>query len=215
MLSMFDDWVLYFNVVNDEYLAPWGKDDPNPILVEYFKKHPIPKSASILDSGCAHGRNTKYFLDRNYKICGIDVSPLAINEAIEHTNRDDVFMIGDVLKMSEFLQYDYIIDDGCLHIMPEYYQYELVDKYKNLMKPGSRLFLIAFINHSIDPLFYITDAQKMPLKEPAGRISLPVYGVSDIMIDHLLNSFKVEYMNEIKSKINPNGIINLMLKKEN
>ena len=45
----------------------------------------LPSGASILDFGCGSGRDTKYFLKRNYNVTAIDVSEEICKEASKYT----------------------------------------------------------------------------------------------------------------------------------
>jgi ubiquinone/menaquinone biosynthesis C-methylase UbiE len=80
----------------------------------------FPKSGKVLELGCGAGDVALLFAERGYQVCGIDISPAAIEWAREKALKTNVkaeFVEGDVrdLRKWEDGTFDVVIDGHCLH----------------------------------------------------------------------------------------------------
>ncbi len=57
-------------------LKPHGSEPASPWVTRWA--HLVPSGDQVLDLACGHGRHTRYFLDRNMAVAGVDISKSAI-----------------------------------------------------------------------------------------------------------------------------------------
>ncbi|MCD6488434.1 MAG: class I SAM-dependent methyltransferase [Desulfurococcales archaeon] len=77
-------------------------------IISLFKKHGINKDAKILDLGCGNGRISINLALKGYRVTGIDISPLYIEDALKKARdygvEDKVeFFVGDARKLKEVI----------------------------------------------------------------------------------------------------------------
>ena len=69
---------------NDRYASgeplPWDTGTPDPVLVEMIESHAIVPGRA-LEVGCGTGTNAIYLADHGFDVVGVDISPLAVDNA--------------------------------------------------------------------------------------------------------------------------------------
>src|ERR1044071_7415465 len=69
---------------NDSYASgeplPWDTGTPDPMLVEMIESRAIPPGRA-LEVGCGTGTNAIYLAQHGFEVIGIDVAPLAVEQA--------------------------------------------------------------------------------------------------------------------------------------
>ena len=73
----------YYNKYTKSFIQTTRSVDLTNIQNKFLSY--LPSGASILDFGCGSGRDTKYFLKRNYNVTAIDVSEEICKEASKYT----------------------------------------------------------------------------------------------------------------------------------
>jgi SAM-dependent methyltransferase len=63
---------------------PWEIGQPEPMLVELLGSGRLP-AGRALDVGCGTGTNVRYLASRGYRVVGVDIAPLAIEQAASAT----------------------------------------------------------------------------------------------------------------------------------
>ena len=100
MEVIFKKYASYYNLLyaNKDYTAE--VDYIEALLKKYRVKHPpsfTKTSTRLLDLGCGTGRHAKYFLQKNYSVVGVDLSPEMVaiaKESVSKTNEQ--YLVGDV-----------------------------------------------------------------------------------------------------------------------
>lgn len=114
---------------NEHYAAgeiPWDRADPDPQLVELVQGGRLPQPGRALDVGCGTGTHARYLAEQGYAVTGLDLSPLAIEQANARTaeaqaqgwdpQRGSVtFHTHDVLATPIEGRFDLVFDRGCFH----------------------------------------------------------------------------------------------------
>lgn len=111
-------------------------------LTEIFTRSNIPKAGRVLDIGCGAGNLSFWLESLGYSVAGIDVSPVAIEWAIEQaelTKSKVTFSVVNAAQNQYHVeqQFDIVLDNHCLHciIGKDRKQY-LSNIYSNLKTGG-------------------------------------------------------------------------------
>jgi len=110
----------------DEHYAtgemPWDSPEAPPVLVALVEAGRLP-TGRALDVGCGTGTNVRYLASVGYDAVGIDISPLAIEQARSASKGaagDFEFKHADFLVDGAPLgPYDLVLDRGCFHVFDE------------------------------------------------------------------------------------------------
>lgn len=108
---------------NEHYASgqlPWELGEPEPILVELVGSGRLP-SGRALDVGCGTGTNVRYLASRGYRVVGIDIAPLAIEQAAAATPPGAPIELRelDFLAAPPDGPFDLVFDRGCFHVFDD------------------------------------------------------------------------------------------------
>ena len=128
----------------------WG-DEPSEAAVrtvEYLKKNLQPQS-SVLDLACGYGRDSVYFSENAYQVCGIDISDEAINLAEKNYENID-FVAGDIFNLPYKEQsFDILFGNFILHLFSKDQRSRILDESFRVIKPGGiSVFSVASVEDS-------------------------------------------------------------------
>lgn len=118
---------------------------PYPELLAYFKRED--KTASILDVGCGQGRDTLALGRLGFKVLGIDVSSVGI-EQLNHMAAEEKLQVKGVMMdfhaMTHMDDYDIILLDSIFHFYKKDLEQEtkLLYRLMTQMKTQGRLVLV-------------------------------------------------------------------------
>ncbi|MBU4216575.1 class I SAM-dependent methyltransferase [Candidatus Parcubacteria bacterium] len=170
-------WNEYYKKHSDN--AAWGAVNADNHVVDFVKYYNFfKKGAKILDSGCGHGKNSKYFIANDLVVHGIDISPQAIKYSKEN-NPVGEFSVHDVSILYKRDFFDVICDAGCLHSTHPGKHKKIIENYYTSLKKGGYMFIRIFKNDNnrdMKPLFYVD--------------MLPVYGYTKEQVINLFDSNK-------------------------
>lgn len=163
--------------------APWHRKEPDQHIIDFTGYYRFPKGTVILESGCGLGKNSKFLIQENYEVYGIDIAEFAI-KYIKNLGLKGHFSIQDASKPNfkdDF--FDAIIDEGCIQSSPPSLANKIIQQYQRILKPSGNLFIDFFKNppkHPPEtPLFY--------------EDNLPAYGHTKGDIEKLLQKkFRIE-----------------------
>lgn len=94
---MSDKTVAYYNENAGTFFASTVNADMS-VQYDLFLKH-VPDGGYILDLGCGSGRDSKYFLEKGYKVEAVDGSPVLCEKASK--------LIGQPVRQLLFQDFDY------------------------------------------------------------------------------------------------------------
>jgi len=92
-----DKTVAYYNENAGTFFASTVNADMS-VQYDLFLKH-VPDGGYILDLGCGSGRDSKYFLEKGYKVEAVDGSPVLCEKASK--------LIGQPVRQLLFQDFDY------------------------------------------------------------------------------------------------------------
>ncbi|MBX3414714.1 MAG: methyltransferase domain-containing protein [Pirellulales bacterium] len=106
---------------NDRYregFLPWDTGRPSSELQLVLERYGI-RPCRVLDVGCGTGTNSVWLAQQGFDITGIDVAPLAIEQAEKRAHESGVqvrFTVADVFDLPELgAPFEFFFDRGCYH----------------------------------------------------------------------------------------------------
>jgi SAM-dependent methyltransferase len=108
---------------NDSYASgeplPWDTGTPDPMLVEMIESRAI-APARTLEVGCGIGTNAMYLAQHGFEVVGVDISPLAVENARAKAHRRCRFETVDFLNEAPpGGPFEFVFDRGCFHTFDE------------------------------------------------------------------------------------------------
>jgi methyl halide transferase len=108
---------------NESYASteppPWDTGTPDPMLVEMIESRAI-APARTLEVGCGTGTNAIYLAEHGFDVVGVDVAPLAIENARARAQGRCRFEIMDFLhETPPGGPFEFVFDRGCFHTFDE------------------------------------------------------------------------------------------------
>lgn len=131
----------------------WGTE-PGSLVKQITSDSSIITNWNVLDAGCGEGKNAAYLAERGAKVIGIDLSPLAISNAVRTWGRPEGinWIIGRVEDLRlEYEYFDLIVAYGLLHCMPNRQSItSLIQLFKLITIPGGLHIICAFNKRNQD-----------------------------------------------------------------
>jgi SAM-dependent methyltransferase len=126
--------------------APWDIGRPQPAFVELAAGGLL--AGRVLDAGCGTGEHTLLAASHGADAMGIDVSPVAIERALEKAAARGIkarFEVGDALSLADLgLTFDTIIDSGLFHVFDDVDRARYVESLASVLRPGGTCYLMCF-----------------------------------------------------------------------
>ena len=120
----------------------WGWEPETSVsrTLELFKKYDI---NDILIPGFGYGRNAKYFIDKGFKVTGIEISKTAIDIAKKHFNESVKIYQGSVSAMPfDKEMYDGIYSYSLIHLLNKKDRIKLIEDCYNQLKPNGYMVFV-------------------------------------------------------------------------
>lgn len=117
--------------------TPWDRGQVEELLVQAVRDGDLPRGR-LLEIGCGTGLNARYLASQGYQVMALDLSPTAIERALEQGPPSIAYQVLDVqtdpLPPGPF---DTIFDRGCFHVFsPPDQQRLFVEKVAAALRPG-------------------------------------------------------------------------------
>jgi len=97
---------------------PWDTGHPSAELQRVLSLSAIPPCRA-LDLGCGTGTNSVWLAQRGFEVTGVDLAPLAVEQAEQRARAAGVkahFAVADVLQLPELEgPFEFFFDRGCYH----------------------------------------------------------------------------------------------------
>ena len=110
---------------NDSYASgqlPWDSGQPEPLLVEFVTSGGV-SPARTFEIGAGTGTNAIWLAERGFDVLGVDVSPLAVEQARAKMKGRDLrcrFAALDFLSATPpDGPFRFVFDRGCFHVFDE------------------------------------------------------------------------------------------------
>ncbi len=110
---------------NESYASgclPWDTGAPDPVLVEYIGRRG-PERGRVLEIGAGTGTNALWLARQGFDVLGVDIAPLAVDQARTRAVEAKVacrFAVLDFLAVDlDAGPFDLVFDRGCFHVFDE------------------------------------------------------------------------------------------------
>ena len=125
---------------------PWDLGAPQPAFVRLAADGLL--TGQVLDAGCGTGEQTLLAASAGAEALGVDVSPLAIEQARGKAATRGIkarFEVADALSLSDLgLSFGTVIDSGLFHVFDDDNRARYVSSLASVLRPGGRLYLMCF-----------------------------------------------------------------------
>lgn len=119
---------------------PWETGQPSQELARVIAEENI-KPCRVIDLGCGSGINSVWLAQHGFEVTGVDVTPLAIEQARQRAAGAKVnvhFVLGDLLDFREPLEpFPFFFDRGCYHAVRQPDVQLFLRTLTRLTAPGS------------------------------------------------------------------------------
>jgi 2-polyprenyl-3-methyl-5-hydroxy-6-metoxy-1,4-benzoquinol methylase len=126
--------------------TPWDTQITPPQVMAFIKSTP---AGSALDLGCGTGTNAITMAKAGWRVTAIDFVPKAIREARRKARQEDLkidFRVGDVTRLGRLEgPFDYALDIGCLHSLPQERHRHYANAVAQALRPGATFMLYAWL----------------------------------------------------------------------
>jgi SAM-dependent methyltransferase len=126
--------------------TPWDTNLVDRELRRAVESAPLVPCAAI-EFGCGTGTNAVYLAQKGFHVTAVDFAPLAVEQAEARAAKAGAavrFLTGDVTKLDNLGQFDFVFDRGCYHCVR---RAGAVDGYlatvARLTRSGARLLILA------------------------------------------------------------------------
>ncbi len=151
--AWFDE--LYAEGRAGEISLPWDRIDPNPLLREWVEgAHPSGDGRRAVVVGCGLGADAAYLAELGFDVLGFDVSPVAIDIAVErHGASGADFRVADLLDLPvEWLgAFDLVVEIFTIQALPDPPRDRAIVAVSELVAPGGTLMAVAFRREDLTP----------------------------------------------------------------
>ena len=137
--------------------APWeGSTKPDFIdLLSTGRLSPETVGPEAIDIGCGIGDYSRVLARHGFDVCGLDLSPVAIERAksaADSNPRGPRFVVGDLLDLPDEITgpFDLLVDIGTLDDFPRTRRHEAAGAITSLARTGSTLYLWCFYGRDRD-----------------------------------------------------------------
>jgi SAM-dependent methyltransferase len=110
---------------NESYASgqlPWDTGQPEPLLVEFVNSNGISRGPA-LEVGAGTGTNAIWLAERGFDVLGVDVAPLAVEQAKAKIAGRAIscrFAVSDILVAPPpGGPFQFVFDRGCFHVFDE------------------------------------------------------------------------------------------------
>lgn len=155
---------VYQRKYNDPNYAGWNthtdtEEDLQLSWQPLFEKPSFPKQGKLLELGCGAGNVSIFLAQKGYEVIGIDISPTAIQWAIENARNAQVnvqFFTNDVLALPEVpkASFDVVLDGRCLHCIIGHDRAHFLQTAYRVLKPNGILTVNSMCNEVPDTPYF-------------------------------------------------------------
>src|SRR5690348_13018534 len=131
---------LFFNAYRNGP-PPWDIGRAQPAFVELANAGQI--KGSVLDVGCGTGDNVLEMAERGNDAWGIDIVPMAIDQAkakakLRGLDKQCTFLVGDAMELEHLNRtFDTVLDCGLFHSLSDPERQLYVQQLASVMAPGA------------------------------------------------------------------------------
>jgi SAM-dependent methyltransferase len=146
---------LYAEAREGKAVVPWADLHPNPNLLEYWEKCPIPATGKrALKVGCGLGDDAEQLAAWGFETIAFDISPSAIQYCLDRFPETRVtYVVADLLHPpgAWTCYFDFVLESYTLQVLPPSLRVQAIPRLVDFLKEGALLLLIARGRHENEP----------------------------------------------------------------
>jgi SAM-dependent methyltransferase len=134
---------------NDRYRdgnLPWDTGRPSSELQQVLSRSAV-QPCRALEIGCGTGTNGVWLAEQGFDVTGIDVAPLAVEQAEKRARAAGVkarFLVADVLQLPDLAgPFGFFFDRGCYHAVRRSAPEAYAPAVARQLAPGARGLILA------------------------------------------------------------------------
>src|SRR5579871_5678404 len=135
--------------------VPWVELQPNPNLLDFWKKHPIRgQGKTALAIGCGLGDDSEQLADWAFTTTAFDISETAIHACRRRFPHSRVeYVVGDLLRPPQSWQgsFDFVVEIYTLQVLPPEMRQPAIKRVAGFVSDGGKLLVIARGRDESDP----------------------------------------------------------------
>ena len=139
---------LYLEAAADRIDMPWDREDPQPLLREWYDSWAPGRAAGrACVVGCGLGADAEFLAAHGWTTTGFDLSPTAIEQArARHPGSTVSYRVADLLDLPTDLvgAFDLVLAIFTLQAMPNPPRAEAARAIASLPAPGGTLLVVSF-----------------------------------------------------------------------
>lgn len=141
------DWNLRY----EQGDTPWDKGEAHPVLRDLLARGAL--SGRVLVPGCGTGHDVRALSARGLRVAGLDVAPLALQQARTHAPAgDETYMLGDLFSLPGEWRgvFDGVFEHTCFCAIDPARRIDYAAAIATALKPGGRLLAVFFTDPEHD-----------------------------------------------------------------
>jgi len=145
---------LYREAEQNTAAVPWADLQPNPNLIEFWRRGALPSQGSALKIGCGFGDDAEQLARWGFETTAFDISTAAIRRCRERFPDSPVsYAVADLLSPPENWRgsFDFMLESYTLQVLPRDLRPQAIASVAGFVKPHGHLLVIARGRDARDP----------------------------------------------------------------
>lgn len=139
---------LYAEAAAGTSVVPWDRDEPNPLLVDWFTTTPTRMGRRALVIGCGYGVDAEFVAAQGIRTTAFDISPTAIRGARTRFPQSPVtYKVADLLHppAAWLAAFDLVVESITIQSLPSSVRAAAIAAIRGFLAPDATLLVIADI----------------------------------------------------------------------
>lgn len=137
---------LYREAETGDSIVPWADLEPNPNLIDFWRRHSIADGKTALVVGCGLGDDAEQLAKWNFETTAFDISPAAITACKRRFPQSRVrYETADLLRRPPqwLAGFDFVLESYTLQVLPRALRKNAMKSMACFVKTGGHLLVIA------------------------------------------------------------------------
>ncbi|WP_336083762.1 class I SAM-dependent methyltransferase [Nocardia sp. SSK8] len=140
---------LYVEAAAGTSVVPWDREDPNPLLVDWFAQRATEPGGTALVVGCGYGTDAEFVAAQGFRTTAFDVSPTAIRGARARFPQSPVtYTVADLLRPPATWTgaFDLVVESITVQSLPPEVHATAIAGIRAALAPGATLLVVADVS---------------------------------------------------------------------
>ncbi|MGW4631951.1 class I SAM-dependent methyltransferase [Nocardia sp. NPDC004415] len=140
---------LYVEAAAGTSVVPWDRDEPNPLLADWFAERTGPTGGTALVVGCGYGTDAEHVAAQGFRTTAFDVAATAIREARARFPQSPVtYTVADLLNPPADWRggFDLVVESITVQSLPPEVHATAIAGIRAALAPGATLLVVADVS---------------------------------------------------------------------